>query len=68
VKLNLKEGIETNPFCFFSVQSKIKSWPAGKTREHFRFSVAIGTFYGQDQVPLIPGTQHFPWDQSSNAI
>lgn len=43
---------------------------AGKTmREHFKFSVAYWhTFCGQGSDPFGPGTQNFPWDQSSDAI
>jgi xylose isomerase len=43
---------------------------AGKTmREHFKFSVAYWhTFCGQGSDPFGPGTQKFPWDQSSDAI
>jgi xylose isomerase len=43
---------------------------AGKTmREHFRFSIAYWhTFCGQGSDPFGPGTQHFPWDESSDAV
>jgi xylose isomerase len=43
---------------------------AGKTmREHFKFAIAYWhTFCGQGSDPFGPGTQNFPWDQSSNPI
>ncbi len=43
---------------------------AGKTmREHFKFAVAYWhTFCGVGADPFGPGTQNFPWDQSSDAI
>jgi xylose isomerase len=43
---------------------------AGKTmREHFRFAIAYWhTFCGQGSDPFGPGTQHFAWDQSSDAV
>ncbi|QKJ63984.1 xylose isomerase [Flavobacterium sp. M31R6] len=43
---------------------------AGKTmREHFRFAIAYWhTFCGQGSDPFGPGTQHFAWDQSTDAI
>ena len=43
---------------------------AGKSmREHFKFAVAYWhTFCGQGSDPFGPGTQNFPWDQSSDPI
>ena len=43
---------------------------AGKTmREHFKFAIAYWhTFCGQGADPFGPGTQNFPWDQSSDAV
>jgi xylose isomerase len=43
---------------------------AGKTmREHFKFAIAYWhTFCGQGSDPFGPGTQNFPWDQSSDPI
>ncbi|WP_299214259.1 xylose isomerase [uncultured Dokdonia sp.] len=43
---------------------------AGKTmREHFKFAIAYWhTFCGQGADPFGPGTQNFPWDQSSDPI
>ncbi len=43
---------------------------AGKTmKEHFKFAVAYWhTFCGQGADPFGPGTQHFPWDQSTDAV
>ena len=43
---------------------------AGKTmREHFKFAVAYWhTFCGQGSDPFGPGTQNFPWDQSSDPL
>jgi len=43
---------------------------AGKTmQEHFKFAIAYWhTFCGQGADPFGPGTQNFPWDQSSDAV
>ncbi len=43
---------------------------AGKTMaEHFKFAIAYWhTFCGVGADPFGPGTQNFPWDQSSDAI
>ena len=43
---------------------------AGKTmREHFKFAIAYWhTFCGQGSDPFGPGTQNFPWDQSSDPL
>ena len=43
---------------------------AGKTmREHFKFAIAYWhTFCGQGSDPFGPGTQNFPWDQSTDPI
>jgi len=43
---------------------------AGKSmREHFKFAIAYWhTFCGQGSDPFGPGTQNFPWDQSSDPI
>ena len=43
---------------------------AGKTmREHFKFAIAYWhTFCGQGSDPFGPGTQNFPWDQSSDPV
>ena len=43
---------------------------AGKTmREHFKFAIAYWhTFCGQGSDPFGPGTQNFPWDQSSDPM
>jgi len=42
----------------------------GKTlREHFKFAVAYWhSFCGQGSDPFGPGTQQFPWDQSSDPL
>ena len=42
----------------------------GKTmREHFKFAIAYWhTFCGQGADPFGPGTQHFPWDQSTDPM
>ena len=42
----------------------------GKTlREHFKFAVAYWhSFCGQGSDPFGPGTQQFPWDQSSDSL
>jgi xylose isomerase len=38
-------------------------------REHFKFAIAYWhTFCGQGSDPFGPGTQNFPWDQSSDPI
>jgi xylose isomerase len=43
---------------------------AGKTmRDHFKFAIAYWhTFCGQGGDPFGPGTQNFPWDQSSDPV
>ena len=43
---------------------------AGTTmREHFKFAIAYWhTFCGQGSDPFGPGTQNFPWDQSSEPV
>ena len=43
---------------------------AGKTmREHFKFAIAYWhTFCGQGSDPFGPGTQNFPWDQSTDFL
>jgi xylose isomerase len=43
---------------------------AGKTmREHFKFAIAYWhTFCGQGSDPFGPGTQNFPWDQSTDPV
>ena len=43
---------------------------AGKPmREHFKFAIAYWhTFCGQGSDPFGPGTQNFPWDQSSDPL
>ena len=63
------EGKESdNPFAFkyYNPEQIV----AGKTmREHFKFAIAYWhTFCGQGGDPFGPGTQNFPWDQSSDPI
>jgi len=57
-----------NPFAFkwYNPNQQI----AGKTmREHLKFAVAYWhTFCGQGADPFGPGTQSFPWDESSDAV
>ena len=63
------EGQESdNPFAFkYYDPERIV---AGKSmREHFKFAIAYWhTFCGQGADPFGPGTQNFPWDQSSDPI
>ena len=57
-----------NPLAFkYYDQERIV---AGKTmREHFKFAIAYWhTFCGQGSDPFGPGTQNFPWDQSSDPL
>jgi len=63
------EGKESdNPLAFkyYNPDQKVM----GKTmREHFKFAVAYWhSFCGQGGDPFGPGTQLFPWDQSSDPI
>ncbi len=63
------EGKESdNPLAFkyYNPEQKVM----GKTmREHFKFAVAYWhSFCGQGGDPFGPGTQLFPWDQSSDPI
>jgi len=63
------EGKESdNPFAFkyYNPDQVV----AGKTmREHFKFAIAYWhTFCGQGADPFGPGTQNFPWDQSTDPV
>jgi len=63
------EGKESdNPLAFKYYDSE--RIVAGKSmREHFKFAIAYWhTFCGQGSDPFGPGTQNFPWDQSSDPI
>jgi len=63
------EGKESdNPLAFKFYDSE--RIVAGKSmREHFKFAIAYWhTFCGQGSDPFGPGTQNFPWDQSSDPI
>jgi xylose isomerase len=67
-KINYEGATSDNPLAFkYYNPDQIV---AGKTmREHFKFAIAYWhTFCGQGSDPFGPGTQHFLWDQSSDAI
>jgi xylose isomerase len=67
-KINFEGKDSDNPLAFkyYNPDQVV----AGKTmREHFRFAIAYWhTFCGQGSDPFGPGTQHFLWDQPTDAI
>jgi xylose isomerase len=67
-KINFEGKDSDNPMAFkyYNPDQVV----AGKTmREHFRFAIAYWhTFCGQGSDPFGPGTQHFAWDQPTDAI
>jgi xylose isomerase len=67
-KINFEGKDSDNPLAFkyYNPEQIV----AGKTmREHFRFAIAYWhTFCGQGSDPFGPGTQHFLWDQPTDAI
>jgi xylose isomerase len=66
IKFEGKESDNPLAFKYYNPDQVV----AGKTmREHFRFAIAYWhTFCGQGSDPFGPGTQNFPWDQSSDAV
>lgn len=64
IKFEGKESDNPLAFKYYNPEQVV----AGKTmREHFRFAIAYWhTFCGQGSDPFGPGTQNFPWDQSSD--
>lgn len=66
IKFEGKESDNPLAFKYYNPDQVV----AGKTmREHFRFAIAYWhTFCGQGSDPFGPGTQHFPWDQPTDAI
>ncbi|MGA9638739.1 xylose isomerase [Flavobacterium sp.] len=66
IKFEGKESDNPLAFKYYNPEQVV----AGKTmREHFKFAIAYWhTFCGQGSDPFGPGTQNFPWDQSSDAI
>jgi len=66
IKFEGKESDNPLAFKYYNPDQIV----AGKTmRDHFKFSIAYWhTFCGQGGDPFGPGTQNFPWDQSSDAI
>ena len=67
-KINYEGKDSDNPFAFkYYNPDQIV---IGKSmREHFKFAIAYWhTFCGQGSDPFGPGTQQFPWDQSSDPI
>jgi xylose isomerase len=66
IKFEGKESDNPLAFKYYNPDQIV----AGKTmREHFRFAIAYWhTFCGQGSDPFGPGTQHFPWDQPTDAI
>ncbi len=67
-KIKFEGASSDNPLAFkyYNPEQVV----AGKTmREHFKFAIAYWhTFCGQGADPFGPGTQNFPWDQSSDAV
>ena len=66
IKFEGKESDNPLAFKYYNPEQVV----AGKTMsEHFRFAIAYWhTFCGQGSDPFGPGTQHFPWDQPTDAI
>lgn len=66
IKFEGKESDNPLAFKYYNPDQVV----AGKTmREHFKFAIAYWhTFCGQGSDPFGPGTQHFPWDQPTDAI
>ena len=66
IKFEGKESDNPLAFKYYNPDQIV----AGKTmRDHFRFAIAYWhTFCGQGGDPFGPGTQNFPWDQSSDPI
>ncbi|MET0946276.1 MAG: xylose isomerase [Flavobacterium sp.] len=66
IKFEGKESDNPLAFKYYNPEQVV----AGKTmREHFKFAIAYWhTFCGQGSDPFGPGTQHFPWDQPTDAI
>jgi xylose isomerase len=66
IKFEGKESDNPLAFKYYNPDQVV----AGKTmREHFKFAIAYWhTFCGQGSDPFGPGTQNFPWDQSSDAV
>jgi len=66
IKFEGKESDNPLAFKYYNPEQVV----AGKTmREHFKFAIAYWhTFCGQGSDPFGPGTQNFPWDQSSDAV
>lgn len=66
IKFEGKESDNPLAFKYYNPEQVV----AGKTmREHFRFAIAYWhTFCGQGSDPFGPGTQHFPWDEPTDAI
>ena len=63
------EGKESdNPLAFkyYNPEQIVMGKPM---REHFKFAIAYWhSFCGQGGDPFGPGTQQFPWDQSSDPL
>lgn len=66
IKYEGKESDNPLAFKYYNPDQVV----AGKTmREHFKFAIAYWhTFCGQGSDPFGPGTQNFPWDQSSDPV
>lgn len=66
IKFEGRESDNPLAFKYYNPEQLV----AGKTmREHFKYAVAYWhTFCGVGADPFGPGTQNFPWDQSSDAI
>ncbi|WP_418263725.1 xylose isomerase [Flavobacterium faecale] len=66
IKFEGKESDNPLAFKYYNPDQIV----AGKTmRDHFKFAIAYWhTFCGQGSDPFGPGTQSFPWDQSSDVL
>ena len=63
------EGKESDNPLAFKYYDPERVVAGKKMREHFKFAVAYWhTFCGQGSDPFGPGTQNFPWDQSTDPV
>ncbi|MAR98343.1 MAG: xylose isomerase [Formosa sp.] len=63
------EGKESDNPLAFKYYDPERVVAGKKMREHFKFAIAYWhTFCGQGSDPFGPGTQNFPWDQSTDPV
>lgn len=66
IKYEGKESDNPLAFKYYDPERRVLGKPM---REHFKFAVAYWhSFCGQGGDPFGPGTQQFPWDQSSDPM